>query len=58
MLTAENLSIGYQQKKQQKIIAKGIDLVIKEGTLTGVIGKNGIGKSTLLRTLSKVQKPL
>ena len=58
MLTAENLSIGYQQKKQQKIIAKGIDFVIKEGTLTGVIGKNGIGKSTLLRTLSKVQKPL
>jgi|TARA_B110000238_G_scaffold172186_1_gene190502 iron complex transport system ATP-binding protein len=58
MLTAENLTIGYQQKKQQKIIAKGINLAIKEGTLTAVIGKNGIGKSTLLRTLSKVQKPL
>ena len=58
ILTTDNLTIGYQQKKQQKIIAKGIDLRIKKGTLTAVIGKNGIGKSTLLKTLSGVQKPL
>jgi iron complex transport system ATP-binding protein len=58
MLTAENLTIGYQHKKQHKVIAKGIDLAIKKGTLTAVIGKNGIGKSTLLKTLSKVQEPL
>ena len=58
ILTLENLTIGYEQKKQQKIIAKGINFAIKKGTLNAVVGKNGIGKSTLLRTLSKVQKPL
>lgn len=58
IVNVENLTIGYEQKKQQKIIAKGINFSIKKGTLNVVVGKNGIGKSTLLRTLSKVQKPL
>lgn len=31
---------------------------IKKGTFIALLGKNGIGKSTLLRTLSKVQQPI
>lgn len=31
---------------------------IEKGKLVTVLGKNGIGKSTLLRTVSKVQQPL
>ncbi|WP_317043393.1 ABC transporter ATP-binding protein [Polaribacter haliotis] len=31
---------------------------IEKGKLISVLGKNGIGKSTLLRTISKVQKPI
>lgn len=33
-------------------------MCIEKGKLVSILGKNGIGKSTLLRTLSKVQKPL
>ncbi|MCL7764172.1 ABC transporter ATP-binding protein [Polaribacter sp. Z014] len=58
ILKTENLSIGYQQKKNSKIIASNINLEIEKGKLVTVLGKNGIGKSTLLRTLSKVQKPI
>lgn len=58
ILSAENLSIGYHQKKDQKVIANEMNLAIQEGSFTAVIGQNGIGKSTLLRTLSNVQKPL
>ncbi|QXP62473.1 MULTISPECIES: ABC transporter ATP-binding protein [unclassified Polaribacter] len=58
VLKTENLSIGYQQKKTPKIIASNINLEIEKGKLITVLGKNGIGKSTLLRTLSKVQKPI
>lgn len=58
VLKTENLSIGYQSKKAQTIVAKNINLSIKKGKLVTVLGKNGIGKSTLLRTISKVQQPL
>tara|TARA_R110002049_G_scaffold28036_1_gene96726 strand:- start:648 stop:1445 length:798 start_codon:yes stop_codon:yes gene_type:complete len=58
ILKTENLTIGYQQKKQDKIVLSNINLSIEKGKLISVLGKNGIGKSTLLRTLSKVQKPI
>lgn len=58
ILTTKNLSIGYQHKKETKIVASELNIDIKQGKLITVIGKNGIGKSTFLRTISKVQKPL
>ena len=58
VLTAKNLSIGYQQKKDFKIIIPNINLEIEKGKLITVLGKNGIGKSTLLRTFSRIQKPI
>ncbi|RBW61930.1 ABC transporter ATP-binding protein [Tenacibaculum sp. E3R01] len=58
VLETENLAIGYNTKKQQNSIASNINLTIERGKFVALLGKNGIGKSTLLRTLSKVQKPL
>ncbi|WP_397446257.1 ABC transporter ATP-binding protein [Polaribacter sp. R77954] len=58
VLKTENLSIGYQSKKKQIVVAKSIDVSIQKGKFVAVLGKNGIGKSTLLRTVSKVQQPL
>ncbi|KAB1159870.1 ABC transporter ATP-binding protein [Tenacibaculum aiptasiae] len=58
VLKTENLSIGYQTKKKQTIVTSNINLAIEKGKFIALLGKNGIGKSTLLRTLSKVQKPL
>lgn len=58
VLKTENLSIGYQSKKAQNIVASKIDIAIEKGKLVAVLGKNGIGKSTLLRTIAKVQNPL
>ncbi|PWG04846.1 ABC transporter ATP-binding protein [Polaribacter aquimarinus] len=58
VLKTEKLTIGYQQKKQDKIVVSDINLEIKKGKFLTILGKNGIGKSTLLRTISKVQKPI
>nr|WP_299034692.1 ABC transporter ATP-binding protein [uncultured Tenacibaculum sp.] len=58
VLQTEQLTIGYQSKKQQIVIASDINIAIEKGKFVALLGKNGIGKSTLLRTLSKVQKPL
>ena len=50
--------MGYQEKNKIKIIANNISLNIKRGSFVAIIGKNGIGKSTLLKTISKVLKQL
>ncbi len=46
------LSIGYKDKNNAKYIAKNLSASLYEGELTCLIGPNGVGKSTLLRTLS------
>ena len=58
ILSAQQLSIGYHTKKQTDTIASDINLAFGEGSLIALIGANGIGKSTLLRTLTGIQKPL
>ncbi|WP_299048405.1 ABC transporter ATP-binding protein [uncultured Polaribacter sp.] len=58
ILKTENLCIGYQNKKHQQVVLSDINIAIESGKLIAVLGKNGIGKSTLLRTLSKIQKPI
>jgi len=58
ILKTNNLSIGYQSKKNTSVIAENINLELKQGELIGLVGANGIGKSTLLRTLSNIQQPL
>ena len=58
ILKTDNLSIGYADKKQTNCIASAINLTLKKGKLTALIGANGIGKSTLIRTITGIQKPL
>jgi len=58
VLITENLSIGYFNKKTSTVVGENIDFSICEGELIGLVGANGIGKSTLLRTLAGMQKPL
>lgn len=53
------LKIGYPSRKgQTKQIGPEIILDALEGELIALIGRNGIGKSTLLRTIANLQKPL
>ncbi|MDA9343747.1 ABC transporter ATP-binding protein [Algibacter sp.] len=58
ILKTKDLSIGYASKKAKTIVASNINIELKKGSLVGLIGANGIGKSTLLRTLTNVQNPL
>ncbi|WAC03182.1 ABC transporter ATP-binding protein [Lacinutrix neustonica] len=58
ILKTENLSIGYHAKKATTVVSSNINMELYEGELVGLVGANGIGKSTLLRTLSQIQKPI
>ena len=55
----DDLSIGYSIKKHHtKEVASHIQATIRSGELTCLLGENGVGKSTLLRTLSAFQPKL
>ena len=58
ILQASQISIGYSHKKEKTIIASNIDLSLRKGKLIALIGANGIGKSTLLRTITGIQKTI
>ena len=51
-ITLKNLTIGYDGKA----VADGINATLESGQLTCLLGANGVGKSTLLRTISAFQE--
>ena len=59
ILSIKNLNIGYGSTGNiSKTVFTGIELQAKKGENIAIIGRNGIGKSTLLRTICRLQKPL
>ena len=57
-ITFKNLTIGYRSKHQLRAVASSIHASLQEDKLTCLIGANGVGKSTLLRTLAGFQPAL
>jgi len=53
-LRCRELAIGYPERR----IADGVDLEIEHGSRAAVVGDNGQGKTTFLRTLVDSLKPL
>ncbi len=58
ILSAKGLAVGYRSGKNVVTVLYGLDLTLNRGELVCLLGANGIGKSTLLRTLSGVQNPM
>ncbi len=56
VLICEDLSLEVGGGGIRKTIATGINLDIKRGETVAIIGKNGVGKSTLLKILSSMNK--
>ena len=57
LIETQDLSIGYHSRKPAPPVAGGLNLRLCSGKLTCLVGSNGTGKSTLLRTLAGLQKP-
>ncbi len=53
MITIENLEFSYSKNR----VLKGINLSIEEGKIYGLLGQNGVGKTTLLKIISGLLKP-
>ncbi len=57
-LRCEGLAIGYQNGEDENVIASDISLDIEHGQRMAIVGDNGQGKTTLLRTLVGSLPPL
>jgi iron complex transport system ATP-binding protein len=60
VISAVNLTIGYpkNRKQEKKIVHSTLSFALYSGELTCLLGSNGVGKSTLLRTLTGLQNAL
>lgn len=54
-LNTIDLTIGYSR---EKALLEKLNLSLKSGELIGLVGQNGVGKSTLIRTLCGLQSAL
>jgi iron complex transport system ATP-binding protein len=53
-----DLAVGYKSRHAKTVVLGGLNLAVRRGELVCLLGTNGTGKSTLLRTLARIQPPL
>jgi iron complex transport system ATP-binding protein len=58
ILSLESLLIGYKSGSRESALIPPLTTTVRKGELIALIGQNGIGKSTLLRTIAGLQVPL
>jgi iron complex transport system ATP-binding protein len=58
ILYLDSVRIGYGSGRREKVLLPPVTACAEKGELIAVIGRNGIGKSTLLRTLTGLQPSL
>ena len=54
MITTKNLTFGYSSTRT---VLKDITLELGEGHIHGLLGCNGIGKTTLLKIICGIMRP-
>lgn len=54
MIEIKDLTFGY---KRNKPVLQNVNLELKQGYIHGLLGKNGIGKTTLLKLIAGLQFP-
>ena len=58
LLNVQKLVIGYRNLSQVRALTQPISCVVSSGTLIALLGPNGTGKTTLLKTLSGLHAPI
>jgi iron complex transport system ATP-binding protein len=53
-----DLAVGYRTRGTRRAVLERVNVSVRPGELVCLLGPNGIGKSTLLRTIARMQPPL
>lgn len=57
-LRTRDLAVGYHSRRERRAVLERVSVSVSRGELVCLLGPNGIGKSTLMRTLGRMQPPL
>lgn len=57
MVVLENLWKSFHVRGDEKIVARGINAIFPTGVATALLGRNGAGKSTMMKMIAGNQKP-
>lgn len=57
MIHIENISKQYNTRQGPVTVLDDVSLVIKPGEKMGILGRNGAGKSTIIRLISGAERP-
>lgn len=58
VLQTTNLEVGYKKNNHNQILFEPLSLTLNQGELVCFMGSNGIGKTTLIKTLAGIQAPI
>lgn len=57
-LQTRDLAVGYRTRQHRRAVLERVSVAVAPGELVCLLGPNGIGKSTLIRTLARMQPAL
>src|SRR5438132_9228182 len=58
LLAVGALTVAYASGKRSLVVLRDLSLAVAGGELVGLVGPNGCGKTTLIRAVTKVVKPV
>lgn len=58
LLHLQDLQVGYRNDGKEIVLFENLDLTLRAGELVCFMGPNGVGKSTLIKTMAGLHQPL